>query len=383
MLINAIRVFAVLLSWFVVSCSGVSSATLVDTQAQDTIPGSLAYTILLAGDVMCHGPQITAARRGDGLYDFSQSFDSVASIVGSADLAIANLETTLGTKPYSGYPRFSSPVALAEALKDCGFDILTTSNNHSADRSSRGVVRTLDLLDSVGLAHTGSYRTSEERMIAAPLIYQLGEIRLALMAYTYGTNGLPVSKPALVDRIDTALIARDIARADSLGADYKLVQMHWGDEYQRSPNRYQRSLGRWLHEQGVDAVIGSHPHVVQESEVLTDPHTGRSTLIIYSLGNFVSNQKHPASTRGGMLMTLTLRQQTPDSPITTEPSYQWTFVMKRDAQGKGLYRVQPVDIHAEHSPIELAPSERRDYEAFCQYYRNIPFVTSITTTKQR
>lgn len=384
LIVTSIGILASLSSWWLVSSlsSGGSSAS-EEIGQQDSIPHPLVYEVVLAGDVMCHGPQIAAARGSDGSYDFSSSFDSIAPLVHSADLAIANLETTLGERPYTGYPRFSSPVALAEALKDSGFDILTTSNNHSADRSSKGIVRTIGVLDSLGLAHTGSYRSAEERELLAPLMYQLGELRLAIMAYTYDTNGLPVPSPTLVDRIDTALIARDIARADSLGADYKLVQMHWGNEYQRSPSREQRSLAKWLHEQGVNAVIGSHPHVVQESEVLSSSNQSHSTLVIYSLGNFVSNQKSPASTRGGMLLGLTLRRETPNSPITTEPSYQWTFVMKKNASGKALYRIQPIDLYSDKLPAGLAYSEQADYKAFCQYYKTISFTTSIVTTRQR
>lgn len=383
LIVTSIGILAALSWWFARSLSSRGSAVPMATEQRDTMSRPLVYRIVLAGDVMCHGPQIVAARDRKGGYDFSLSFDSVASLVGSADLAIANLETTLGIEPYTGYPQFSSPVALAEALKASGFDILTTSNNHSADRSAKGIVSTLDVLDSLGLVHTGSYRTAEEREHSAPLIYQLGELRLALMAYTYDTNGLPVPHPTLVDRIDTTLIAQDIARADSLGADYKIVQMHWGNEYQRLPDLVQRRLARWLHERGVDAVIGSHPHVVQESEVLSSADKGHSTLVIYSLGNFVSNQKSPAATRGGMLLGLTLRRETPDSPITTEPSYQWTFVMKRNASGKALYRIQPIDIHSEEFPEGLACSEQADYKAFCQYYKTISFTTSITTTRQR
>ncbi len=372
-----------LLGWWLTGCLGRGQGTSSAHGAPlDTRPVPLAYRVVLAGDVMCHGPQLAAAREPGGAYDFSSSFDSIASLVGSADLAIANLETTLGVKPYSGYPMFSSPAELAASLQRCGFDVLSTSNNHSADRSARGIVRTLDVLDSLGLAHTGSYRHAQERALSAPLIHQLGELRLAIMAYTYGTNGLPVPSPTLVDTIDTTLMARDIARSDSLGADYKLVLVHWGNEYQRTPSVEQRTLATWLHERGVDAVIGSHPHVVQESEVISSPGEERSTFVTYSLGNLVSNQNSPAATRGGMLLSLLLRREAPGQPITTEPSYLWTFVNKRNDRGEALYRILPVDIHLDQLPSGLSSAEQADYKAFCRYYRTIPLTTSIATTRQ-
>lgn len=159
---------------------------------------------------------------------------------------------------------FSSPEAFGEALRDAGFDVLTTANNHSCDRGRYGVVHTIDVLDSLGIATTGSYRTREERTSRTPLLVTVKGVKLAILAYTYGTNGLPIPSPALVDTISRAQIARDLQRADSLGADYKIVQIHWGNEYERLPNKRQKDLAQWLTDQGVHAIIGSHPHVVQE-----------------------------------------------------------------------------------------------------------------------
>lgn len=331
------------------------------------------YTLVFAGDIMVHGPQIKAALRPQGRYDFSSSFDSVARLISQADVAIGNLETTFSGKPFTGYPMFSSPDAMGEALRAAGFDILTTSNNHSADRAGRGIVRTLDVLDSLGILTTGTYRNINERPSRVPLIYQLGNIRLAVMAYTYGTNGLAVPKPTVVDLIDTALMARDIRRADSLGAEYKIVQIHWGAEYQKHPNEQQQGIARWLHRQGVDAIIGSHPHVVQRSEFLSDS-TLRPTFVIYSLGNFVSNQRTPAATRGGLLLSLHISRENPEAPIVTKPEYQWLFVNKYTPSGDGVFRLLPVDIFSSEMPRDLPPSEAKDYQAYRDYYRTIPMV---------
>lgn len=324
---------------------------------------------------MAHGPQIKAARTAEGMYDFTSSFDSLASRISSADLAFGNLETTFGGKPYTGYPMFSTPDAMGTALREAGFDVLTTSNNHSADRSALGITRTLDVLDSLGIAHTGSYRSEDERERTAPLMLQLGSLRLAVLAYTYDTNGLTVPEPTLVDGIDTLLMAQDIARADSLGANYKIVQIHWGVEYERAPNREQRALAEWLHRQGVDAIIGSHPHVVQQSEwIEPDSLQSKRSFVIYSLGNFVSNQRKPAATRGGMLLSLTLSRANPTADIVTQPSYQYVFVNKLRPDGRAVYRLLPVDLPKAQVPVPLPRAEQVDLQAFCSYYSTIPLV---------
>ena len=329
--------------------------------------------LVFAGDIMTHGPQIRAALRGDGQYDFRPSFSLVKPLIAEADLAVGNLETTFGGKPYSGYPMFSSPEAFGEALRDAGFDVLTTANNHSCDRGRYGVVHTIDVLDSLGIATTGSYCTREERTSRTPLLVTVKGVKLAILAYTYGTNGLPIPSPALVDTISRAQIARDLQRADSLGADYKIVQIHWGNEYEKSPNRAQRELAQWLADQGVDAVIGSHPHVVQESTRLQGQDTQRGeTFVIYSMGNFISNQITPPATRGGMLLSLTLTRQSKNAAWTTKPHYQYVFVEKRSPNGQAIYRLRPVDLDS--IPEGMAPKEASDLKAFQRYYKMIPLV---------
>lgn len=355
------------------SCQGKASARI-----HDSIPllVSEEYTLVFAGDIMAHGPQLRAALRNDGTYDFTASFDSLKPLISRADLAIGNLETTFAGSPYSGYPLFSTPDAMAYALRDVGFDILTTSNNHTADRHARGIVRTLDLLDSLGIAHTGAYRNAIERAASAPLIYPLGRLRLAIMAYTYGTNGMPIPQPTCIDTIDRQQIARDLAHADSLGADYKIVQIHWGNEYERTPSASQRELAQWLHQRGADAIIGSHPHVVQHSAFITDSICQHTSFVIYSLGNFISNQRTPVATRGGMLLTLRLRRESPSARITTTPSYQWVFVNKQTASGRGIYRLLPVDLSSDSIPHLLPRHEATEYRAFRDYYRRIALATT-------
>ena len=328
--------------------------------------------LVFAGDIMTHGPQIKAADRGHGTYDFTPSFELVRPMIERADLALANLETTFGGTPYRGYPMFSSPSSLGSALKEAGFDVLTTANNHSCDRGHYGVVNTIDVLDSLGMRTTGSYRTRAERSQRTPLIIDVRGIKLAVLAYTYGTNGLPIPQPALVDTINLEQISDDLRRADSLGADYKIVQIHWGNEYEKHPNKRQRELAIALARHGVGAVIGSHPHVVQDSEWIEEEGAKMKTFVIYSLGNFISNQTSPAATRGGMLLSLELIRERGTGRWTTQPSYQYVFVQKRTSSGNPIYRLRPVSLDS--IPEGIPPSETSDLRAMQRHYKSIQLV---------
>ena len=328
--------------------------------------------LVFAGDIMTHGPQIKAADRGHGTYDFTPSFELVRPMIERADLALANLETTFGGTPYRGYPMFSSPSSLGSALKEAGFDVLTTANNHSCDRGRYGVVNTIDVLDSLGMRTTGSYRTRAERSQRTPLIIDVRGIKLAVLAYTYGTNGLPIPQPALVDTIGLEQISDDLRRADSLGADYKIVQIHWGNEYEKHPSKRQRELAIALARHGVGAVIGSHPHVVQDSEWIEEEGAKMKTFVIYSLGNFISNQTSPAATRGGMLLSLELIRERSTGKWTTRPSYQYVFVQKRTSSGNPIYRLHPVSLDS--IPEGIPPSETSDLRAMQRHYKSIQLV---------
>ena len=328
--------------------------------------------LVFAGDIMTHGPQIKAADQGRGNYDFTPSFELVRPMIERADLALANLETTFGGTPYRGYPMFSSPSSLGSALKEAGFDVLTTANNHSCDRGHYGVVNTIDVLDSLGIRTTGSYRTRAERSQRTPLIIDVRGIKLAVLAYTYGTNGLPIPQPALVDTINLEQISDDLRRADSLGADYKIVQIHWGNEYEKHPSKRQRELAIALARHGVGAVIGSHPHVVQDSEWIEEEGAKMKTFVIYSLGNFISNQTSPAATRGGMLLSLELIRERSTGRWTTQPRYQYVFVQKRTSSGHPIYRLHPVSLDS--IPEGITPSETSDLRAMQRHYKSIQLV---------
>jgi len=286
-------------------------------------------TLLFAGDIMGHDTQIESARQmGDGAYDYSSCFRYVEPYIAAADIAIGNLEVTFAGPPYKGYPAFSSPDALATAIREAGFDILVNANNHAIDRGKPGLERTLDVLDSVGIIQTGVFRDAAGRRSAYPLIVEKNNIRLALLNYTYGTNGIRVTPPNIVNYIDTAQVRKDLEKAATARPDFTIVLMHWGLEYERTENKQQQELAEFLLAQGADAIIGSHPHVVQPIRLYDDK------LVVYSKGNMISNQRK-RYTDGGILVDITLEKT--DRTRLKSYSYLPTWVHKANTFRSGSY----------------------------------------------
>ncbi|MBP5516111.1 MAG: CapA family protein [Bacteroidales bacterium] len=269
--------------------------------------------LIFAGDLMGHTPLHREALQSNGTYDYSPCFQYIKDYIQSADIAVVNLEVTLAGSPYTGYPCFSAPDALAVAARDAGFDIFATANNHCMDKGRRGLERTVSTLDNLNVSHLGTYRNLSERNLNHPFIVDRNGIRLAFLNYTYGTNGISVSRPNVVNLIDTALMRRDIAEARRQNADYIIAILHWGVEYQHNNNSEQLQLARHLFRLGCNAVIGGHPHVVQNLNPDFDTSAATPRPVVYSLGNFLSNQKH-GGTDDGILVELELLKT--DSLIT-------------------------------------------------------------------
>jgi len=273
-------------------------------QEKPAEPDSSEIKIVFAGDIMGHEPQFKAALKEGNTYDYTDNFRFIKAYVQSADLAIANLEVTLAGPPYSGYPMFSSPDALAAASADAGFDVLQTSNNHTCDKGLKGVKRTLDVLDSLKIEHLGSYRTKAESDTNHPFIKTVNGIKLAILNYTYGTNGMPIPAGTVVNVIDTAIIRKDLSKAQTAGADFIIASYHWGLEYQRTESPEQRRIAEFSAKHGADFVMGGHPHVVQPIKK-TAVSASDSIYTVYSLGNYVSNQRDRFK-NGGIMVELNL-----------------------------------------------------------------------------
>ncbi|KAA6331088.1 Capsule biosynthesis protein CapA [termite gut metagenome] len=276
----------------------------VDTIPCDTLK---KITLLFAGDLMQHQAQINAACLPNGGFDYSECFKYVKEEISRADIAIGNLEVTLAGPPYTGYPSFGSPDEYLYAIKDMGFDILLTANNHCLDRGRDGLERTILMLDSLHIPYTGTYIHEEARANRYPLLIEQNGFRISLLNYTYGTNDIPVTPPNVVNLIDKEVMEKDIEAAKAQQPDVIIVCIHWGEEYHLLPEDSQRELADWMLSKGVTHIIGGHPHVVQPIELRTDSVDSAKHLVVYSLGNFISNMSVP-NADGGLLVRLELEK---------------------------------------------------------------------------
>ena len=277
-------------------------------QEQGETPDPITATLAVCGDIMSHSPQTNDAYdAATDTYSYLPCFQYVQPWIESADYAVGNFETTLNGPPYSGYPQFCAPDALAYDIKTIGFDLVTTANNHAMDKGFNGVVRTLDTLDKAGLSHVGGYRTQQEYdQNKGVVLADVGGISVAFLGYTYGTNGIPIAAENdfclnrfNTDYMDTCStmdqekLKTELAYAQSLEPDLIAVMIHWGIEYQTTQNEYQTQVADFLIANGADLILGSHSHVPQPMETRTvtlEDGSTRSAFVSYSLGNFVSNQ---------------------------------------------------------------------------------------------
>lgn len=338
-----------------------------EEQAPEDLPeeppkptGKTTLTISVVGDIMAHMPQVDAARQDDGTYDFKPVFQDVKPYLEKADIAMGNLETTISNDEigYTGYPRFRTPEAILEALKYAGFDVITTANNHSLDGVEFGVENTLNKLDEYGFLHTGTARSPEER--EQVLIVEKNDIKIAILAYTYGTNGMEaaVDKEKLTYMVnylnDEARIKQDIKKAREQGAEVVIGCIHWGDEYVRQPSDTQKQIADRLFSYGMDIIFGSHPHVLQpmDRKTITDPDgSEREVFVIYSLGNFVSNQRDRYRDSGVILNLEIVKDYDAQTVGLGKIDYIPTWVHKYTENGKLHYRILPVADYMDQNLI--------------------------------
>ncbi|MDE5808653.1 MAG: CapA family protein [Muribaculaceae bacterium] len=295
--------------------------------------------ILFAGDAMQHEAQLQAAQNSSKNhidYDYSECFTEIESAIKQADYAVVNLEVPLGGAPYSGYPMFGAPDSYAVSLKDAGFDMFLTANNHTLDRRDKGLRRTVHVLDSLGVDHIGTYRNKAARDSVLPFLKEIKGFSVGFLNYTYGTNGIKIKENTVVDYIDTALISRDIDALRANGAEIITVALHWGIEYDLLPNQKQKELANFLTDKGVDMIIGGHPHVIQPMEMRINK-TGKKTFLVYSLGNFISNMKTD-DTRGGAIARVKLKRDEDGVAHVDAATYSLVFTIP-PGDGKKNYRL--------------------------------------------
>ena len=296
-------------------------------------PTDTTFTMAAIGDIMCHNTQYNDAYNKDtGAYDFSYVFDDISLYTKTADICVGNLETTFAGEDvgYSGYPTFNTPDSLAYELKDIGVDVLSTAGNHALDKGFNGLSRTIDVLNDADIAHTGTYKTEEEQNTI--LTKYVKGIKIAFVNFTYGTNGIkiPSGKEFCVNLIDNDLITKQLDLAKSQNPDIIVACMHWGNEYKTTPNDTQKELSTFLFQNGVDIILGTHPHVLEpmEKQIVTlEDGTTKDGFVIYSLGNFISGQT-AENTKTSIILNLTITKHT-DGKITIDkaeykPIYMYT-----------------------------------------------------------
>lgn len=332
------------------------SAIFVTAASPDTL------SLIFVGDLMQHQAQINAARKGNGAFSYKGCFDFVAPELRKADLAVGNLEVTLGGKPYRGYPVFSAPDEYLHAIRNAGFDVLLFANNHCLDRGNRGAVRTLGQLDSMRILHTGVFRNAKERMENYPLLVERKGFRIVFLNYTYDTNGLRPTPPLLVNYIDRNQIRKDIMKARMMRPDAIIACMHWGVEYELLPRNGEKQLTKFLLDLGVDHVIGGHPHVAQPLEVIADSVSPVRHLIAYSLGNFISNMS-ARHTDGGMMVKMVLKKVAGHTRMV-DCGYSYVWTSRPELNRKGQFFIYPAGIleRKSYSDIEI----REQLKKTCQ-----------------
>lgn len=297
-------------------------------------------SLLFVGDLMQHKGQIDAARTQTGAYDYSDCFTHVKDELSKADIAIANLEVTIAGKPYSGYPMFGAPDEYLYAIGEAGFDLLLTANNHCLDRRKKGLERTIQKIDSLGLLRAGTYINNEDRVNKYPLLVEKNNFRIVFLNYTYGTNGMSVESPNVVNLLDKELMEEDIRKARIMRPDAIIACVHWGIEYKTLPDRAQKEMADWLISKGVTHVIGGHPHVIQPMEIRQSTHSLDRHVVVYSLGNFISNMS-ARNTDGGAMLKLELTKRNGIVRIS-QCAYSLVWTSRPNISGKKNYILYPV-----------------------------------------
>lgn len=338
-------------------------------------------TISAIGDIMAHDDQLKAQFDKDtNTYSFDNNFKYVKPYISKSDLAIGNLETTLaGPKAkYSSFPKFNSPDELADAIKNSGIDIVSTINNHTYDRGSDGVYRTLDVLNSKNIEHVGTKKNDTNENF---LIKDIDGVKLGVTAFSYGQvygsttalNGLPVNYNDLNNLnifnssyVDIAFneIKDTLDVMNNKETDLQAVILHWGDEYTRQPNKFQKELAKKLCDYGVDIIIGSHPHMVQPIEMINSGENDNETLVIYSLGNFLSNQRNEILnkkyTEDGVIVNIDIDKNLNTGETTiSNVEYIPTWVNKyNNKKGKLTYEIIPLINEKQFSKIDNLPLDK-------------------------
>jgi poly-gamma-glutamate capsule biosynthesis protein CapA/YwtB (metallophosphatase superfamily) len=347
---------------------------LLSAQDADTLNEKI--TLLFIGDIMGHVEQIWSAEDSEThSYNYDDVFQYVKDEISEADIAIANFEVTLAGSPYSGYPTFSSPVQLATACFNAGIDVFANSNNHAADRGNKGILSTIGTLDSLGIPHTGTFRDSAEKDTLYPLIIKKNGFSLALLNYTYGTNGIKVPPPVIVNMLEKNSVSADIEKAKSMNPDAIILFLHWGTEYDTMPSKIQTDLADYFFSCGVDLIIGSHPHVLQRMEWTKRDSSLSDRVAVYSLGNYASNQR-TIRRDGGAMVRIEL-SKVADSLYVSDAEYYLTWVYTPIENNRKRFFVLPCSKFESKPEFFTKPADYQKMMLFIQNSRRLLYNQNI------
>lgn len=321
--------------------------------------------ICFLGDIMMHGKQIENSHRSGDEYDFSSFFSLIEDDIRDADLAIANMEFTLGGKPYTGYPSFSAPDGFEEYLAECGFDVFLAANNHIFDKGAAGAERTLvryrKLQNQKKIEFTGLAGSEEELRQTTPLLIRRKGILLAFVNFTYGTNqGCGRSWPRTNYLNNTQQLSETFEMARNSKADYIIALPHWGNEYILKHSSSQEQMARYMIEEGADAIIGAHPHVIQDIQEI------EGVPVFYSLGNAVSNMS-AVNTQLELMVTMRIVRDFNGEMHMLPMTYKWLWCSLPGGFSDS-YTVIPVEEFIDRQ--ELWQGEH-DYEKMIKTYNRV------------
>ncbi len=311
----------------------------------DNLP--ITFNLAAIGDTLCHNTQYWDAYDSNtNQYDFSYVYEDIKYYTKTADITIGSLETTFAgaERGYSNYPTFNTPDSLATALKKIGVDVISLAGNHALDYGYTGLCRTIDVFDNADISHLGTYKTGEDR--DKILVKNVKGVNIAFINYTYGTNGIPLpsGKEYCVNLIDKDLIKKDILEAKQLNVDMIVACMHWGTEYRTTANDEQKNLANFLFENGVDIILGNHPHVLEPMEKRTitlEDGTIKDVFVVYALGNFTADQRDEI-TRDSAILNLNITKN-PDGKISIN-TVQYTPIYMYKNSNASRHKFKILDI---------------------------------------
>ena len=289
----------------IVKSTPATEGIITPTQAPTSV------TLLAVGDNLIHIQVVQSGKQKDGSYNYDHLYANIKADISAADIAVINQETIFGGKElgYSGYPNFNSPDEIGTAVVNAGFDVVLQATNHAMDQGLDAINHTLKFWKQYPQIKELGINETRKASNQIPIIEKNG-IKIALLNYTYGLNGysLPKDKPYLVNMLDKDKMKADIKKANEL-ADFTIVFPHWGTEYEYKATSYQIDLTNFFYQQGVDLVIGGHPHVLEPVQWI-EPKKDHRMLVYYSLGNFISYQREAPRMLGGMAKVTITKDKT-------------------------------------------------------------------------